>query len=473
MVSGCDIIHGISDKEVKKMKVKHILAVGAAGVTLLGASTLLASISDELTVYASQNTTENPNPENFRSTQWRYRDKSNLPLTFKYAEKYSGEPGEFPEFTYVKSYSDGGIWVHEFALKAGATPPASNDNTYVNTNSTGRNNTDHVDFSDTNSNNQKNEYKWLTVNGKPQLYINNNLATGWQKVDGKIYYFDDKGVMKTGILELKDKRYYFDEDGVKKTGWVNEGGKDYYITDDGSKPTTIIAKGEKIYYVKEGIQQTGLQQIDKKWYYLLADGSRKTGLVQDANKKWYYITNDGERKVGLVKDSEGAYHYLTPEGERKTGSITIDGVTYRLADRASSKPGWNKMDGKWYYYDAEDNMKTGWVKDGSWYYLDASGVMQTGWQKIDGVWYYLDGSGAMQTGWLNQGGTWYYLNNSGAMKTGWLNQSGTWYYLDGSGAMKTGWYQVGGKWYYSYSSGVLAVSTTINGYTVNSNGEWV
>ncbi|MCB6417062.1 choline-binding protein D, partial [Faecalimonas umbilicata] len=43
----------------------------------------------------------------------------------------------------------------------------------------------------------------------------------------------------------------------------------------------------------------------------------------------------------------------------------------------------------------------------------------------------------------------------------------------GSGAMKTGWYQVSGKWYYSYSSGALAVNTTIDGYTVNANGEWV
>ena len=84
------------------MKAKHILAVGAAGVTLLGASTLLASISDELTVYASQNTTENPNPENFRSTQWRYRDKSNIPLTFKYTEGYSDEPGEETGLTYKK-----------------------------------------------------------------------------------------------------------------------------------------------------------------------------------------------------------------------------------------------------------------------------------------------------------------------------------------------------------------------------------
>lgn len=59
------------------------------------------------------------------------------------------------------------------------------------------------------------------------------------------------------------------------------------------------------------------------------------------------------------------------------------------------------------------------------------------------------------------------------MKTGWLKQGGSWYHLDNSGAMKTCWFQVDGKWYYAYSSGALAVSTTINGYTVNANGEWV
>ncbi|MEZ7640269.1 N-acetylmuramoyl-L-alanine amidase family protein [Streptococcus sp. 27098_8_109] len=50
---------------------------------------------------------------------------------------------------------------------------------------------------------------------------------------------------------------------------------------------------------------------------------------------------------------------------------------------------------------------------------------------------------------------------------------GDWYYFSKEYGMKTGWFQVDGKWYYAYSSGALAVSTTINGYTVNANGEWV
>ena len=59
------------------------------------------------------------------------------------------------------------------------------------------------------------------------------------------------------------------------------------------------------------------------------------------------------------------------------------------------------------------------------------------------------------------------------MATGWVKDNGTWYYLKDNGAMATGWYKVADKWYYSYASGALAVNTTVDGYTVNGNGEWV
>lgn len=146
----------------------------------------------------------------------------------------------------------------------------------------------------------------------------------------------------------------------------------------------------------------------------------------------------------------------------------------RKEPTTAPKQGWVQDKGNWFYYDQQGRQKSGWVQvGGSWYYLASDGKMQTGWVNQGGVWYYLNGSGAMQTGWLNQSGTWYYLNGSGVMQTGWLSLSGTWYYLTASGSMKTGWYQVSTKWYYSYGSGALAVSTTVDGYYVNANGEWV
>ena len=102
-------------------------------------------------------------------------------------------------------------------------------------------------------------------------------------------------------------------------------------------------------------------------------------------------------------------------------------------------------------------------------------VLKFGWNKdTKGNWtYVVDSKGTKATGWVNDQGTWYYLNAEGVMQTGWVKDNGTWYYLKSSGAMVTGWYQVGGNWYYSYASGALAVNTTVGGYTVNGNGEWV
>lgn len=61
-----------------------------------------------------------------------------------------------------------------------------------------------------------------------------------------------------------------------------------------------------------------------------------------------------------------------------------------------------------------------------------------------------------------------------APTTDWKQENGMWYYLNSNGSMKVNqWFQVGGKWYYVNASGELAVNTSIDGYRVNDNGEWV
>jgi rhamnogalacturonan endolyase len=126
--------------------------------------------------------------------------------------------------------------------------------------------------------------------------------------------------------------------------------------------------------------------------------------------------------------------------------------------------------------------QVGWQlgTDNKWYHLsNSTGIKDTGWvQTENNNWYYLNKStGEMETGWVQtENSNWFYLDkSSGAMKTGWIQtEDSKWYYLDtASGTMKTGWVEVGGKWYYLTSSGALAVNTTIDGYIVNGNGEWV
>lgn len=259
-------------------------------------------------------------------------------------------------------------------------------------------------------------------------------AIYWHKIDGKTYYFGDKGEMVVGwqyleipgtgyrddLLDnqpvneigLQHKWYYFGQDGVLQefVGWkaLEIKTKDSVGKEYGEKREDSEDKEEKRYYTN---------------YYFNQNHSLETGWLYDQSN-WYYLAKteiNGENYIG---------------GERRAG----------------------------------------WINDGSaWYYLDpTTAAMQTGWQYLGNNWYYLRSSGAMATGWAYVGNNWYYLRSSGAMSTGWVKDGSIWYYLNASnGDMKTGWFQINGKWYYAYGSGALAVNTTVDGYYVNYNGEWV
>ena len=124
--------------------------------------------------------------------------------------------------------------------------------------------------------------------------------------------------------------------------------------------------------------------------------------------------------------------------------------------------------------DSYNVVKDQWVQEEAGWKYYASNKAVSGWKQVDGKWYFFNAEGVMQKWWVKDGNTWYYLNGSGVMQTGWLQDGGKWYYLENSGAMKASqWFEVAGKWYYVDGSGALAVNTTVGGYTVNGNGEWV
>ena len=171
------------------------------------------------------------------------------------------------------------------------------------------------------------------------------------------------------------------------------------------------------------------------------------------------------------------------------------------------EPGWNLIDGKKYYADANGKITTGWVKyENSWYYLqtekecpETPGAMKTGWFKqnnnwyylnpardgkmvasewmlIDGRWYHFYGGGGMETGWTGQTGAWYHLNENGYMETGWFKQNNNWYYLDparGGKMVASEWMLIDGKWYHFYGGGGMETGWTKqngNWYHLNANG---
>ncbi len=95
---------------------------------------------------------------------------------------------------------------------------------------------------------------------------------------------------------------------------------------------------------------------------------------------------------------------------------------------------WHESNGKWWYSD--DSFK-GYatslqIIDNKFYYFDQDGWMQTGWQKISDKWYYFNSSGEMMTGWILDSGKWYYLNGFGIMLSDTITPDGYWLGSDGA-----------------------------------------
>lgn len=84
----------------------------------------------------------------------------------------------------------------------------------------------------------------------------------------------------------------------------------------------------------------------------------------------------------------------------------------------AGKGTWIYADSTWYYHIGEDNHR-GWLYDSDHhiYFFDrTSGGMLTGWQDIDGKRYYFDADGIMQTGRVRVDGQVYQLLPDGSLK---------------------------------------------------------
>ena len=306
----------------------------------------------------------------------------------------------------------------------------------------------------------------------------------WLLLDNHWYYVDARGYrMESELAIINGKTYYFDDKGIMQTGSRVVNGVSLYFDSTGAlsgelKPLSWNKIGNKWYYLDENKNMTiGFKEIDGKMYYFNESGEMGTNW-QYTLQKWYYFGDSGEMKYGWLKDA-GKWYYLEPKtGEMAIGVKKIDGIEYRFNDGGVMATGWETSKGKWYYYTSSGELKKGWLKyNNEWYYFEPKdGVMVTGVKEIDGQKYSFKDSGAMATGWKQTDGKWYYYAASGEMKRGWLKDAGKWYYLDpkdgvmvtgvkeidgqkysfkDSGAMETGWKQTEGKWYYYAVSGEM------------------
>ena len=275
---------------------------------------------------------------------------------------------------------------------------------------------------------------WVNVNGTPTYFKNGQLYTGW--------YGD-----------------YFLQFGVKQYNKVvTWNGVNYYVGADGKylrsqwTPYTTLKNQYKKYFTKSGgaIAKNEWIIIGGYWYYFDDNSLRVTGM-QEIDGVTYYFDETGKMK--------GTYKTLT-EGWNK-----VDGHWFYVINNEVLMDGKQYIKGKWYGFsngimiqnDFSNNPVEDYYddynKDYNFYY-DANGVRTTyvGWQKINGKWYYFDKESRQTRGWMVLDGKTYYLNPE--MLTGYHYLNNYACYFDENGVLQSrkafddGWNRFGGKWYY-------------------------
>jgi len=214
--------------------------------------------------------------------------------------------------------------------------------------------------------------------------------------------------------------------------------------------------------------------VNKIFYYVTRDGklsNNKLNYGQLVGTEITGLTNGTTYKVEMINSSSGSSHSKTTQDNANTISLNDQNTNTNPVNN--------------------QNNKTGWVQesDGTWHFVQDSGNKAKGWNLVGGKWYFFNNSGKMETGWYSSQsgdwtyngqdtqGLWFHLDADGKLTTGWYkDDTGNWYFLcDGSqygalGVMMTGWKQINGNWYYFNDNGAMASDTTVEGYTLGSDG---
>lgn len=245
------------------------------------------------------------------------------------------------------------------------------------------------------------------------------------------------------------------------------------------------------------------EQDDKGWKYK-KEGIYLSNGAYEIGNKWYYFDKDGYRETGWVKGNDGKYRWCNPHMFVNKWIVNDDKKYYVDGYGRRYDDGSYLIEDKWYYFDKDGALLTGWVKardeklrwcdpymfvnrwaetDGKKYYLDGYGrPYVNGAHKIDNKWYYFDKDGALLTGWVKASDNQYRWCNPYMVVKQWItindkkyyvddygrridNRSykidSKWYYFDKNGAMLTGWIKPDEyKRYLDPATGVMVVRTT-------------
>ena len=288
-----------------------------------------------------------------------------------------------------------------------------------------------------------------------QYYENGELVKNqFKEIDGNTYYFNKDGYKQTGYLYQGNDCYYFDSNGVMQKNYF-DGNK--YFGDEGN---TIKNQWQNVdgygwmYFDASGYKYRAWEDggynsyyIDEEYYLFDNQG------IMQTNKEFgnRYYGEDGKAVRNKWVQSPGGYRYYNDYCSYYRGGTGPDGTEYADLE---------EIDGKYYAFDSNGYMKTGWVYQwDTWYYFNANGSRASN-QWIDDT-YYVDADGSMLTNrWIDDSN---YVGSDGKKTTNtWESVSDGWKYkLGDSGYASQRMCFIDGQYYAFNYNGLMAQNEMI------------
>ena len=231
---------------------------------------------------------------------------------------------------------------------------------------------------------------------------------------------------------------------------------------------------------QQQIQAAAWKKDNTGWWYQEDNGTYTKSKWKKIGSEWYWFDTNGYMAVGWKKINNSWYYFKSDGAMLGKGWHKIGSSYYYMYDSClmaqNTWIGNEYVDANGVWIQGKTKYVQGWKKSGTrWWYCHKDGsYTKNGWEKINGKYYYFDASGYMLTGWKKANGVWYYLKSDGAMmNSGWLKIKGQWYYFREDGSMMgAGWHKIKGSYYYMNVDGDLATNTWIGDYYVNADGVW-
>lgn len=176
---------------------------------------------------------------------------------------------------------------------------------------------------------------WVSDNNETRYYdTENHFVTGMNSIEGKKYYFNNDGVLQSGILKIGKAYYYADGKGVIRTakGFVSCNGRLYYVQNGGQILAGKTFKlGKKTYRAAEnGVIMRGVYKWGKYYYYSDSKGVLRTAKGRFRWKSNTYYCNKGGKLTTKKMVKSGKYYYYFDSAARaKTKAFKYHDVTIR------------------------------------------------------------------------------------------------------------------------------------------------